>query len=140
MKTKLMYLGERVDLFRGVHQEFKDKSGSKFNWTGIKNLYFGAVVEAERKGKSMTMSRRPQIVESDWQPTEQEEVEYEAHKVVVRAYRQSRKKAMELKRPNQNIVRAVELLKPFYRAMDHFSQKRFMEWIANACSKPKGKV
>lgn len=134
----LMYHGERVYYNGKVYQIFKDRKGEKFNWSGIKRVWFGSVYESTKTGDEHRMSRRPVEIETpDWEPTEAERLEYEAQKIVVTASRQERRKAIVLKRPHDDLVRAVKLMRPFYKALSNFERQRLMEWFANECSKPK---
>lgn len=134
-KVKVMYHGERVNHFDKIYQVFKSKDGKTHNFTGIKNIWFGSVYVMEKD----TLKRKPEAIETDWQPTDQEREEYEAAKIVVKATRQNKLKAMKLKQPHQNIVRAIELIRPFYLHLSNLDRRRFIEWFENECSKKKGK-
>jgi hypothetical protein len=141
MKTiHVMFMGERI---RGWHkkieQMFKAKDGKEFFFSGIKRPWFGTVYEMKLSANgSASLNVRPKEVEADWEPSEKERQEFEGAKLVVTAERQARQKAMKLQRPHDDIVRAVKLLRPFYRAMPDQDRRRFMEWVSNECSR-KGK-
>lgn len=141
MKTvPVMFLGERI---RGWHKKieqlFRSKDGKDFFFSGIHRPWFGTVYEMKLKADgSASMAVRPKEVESDWEPSEKERQEFEAAKIVVASERQNRRKAMTLKRPHDDIVRAVKLMRPFYRALPDQDRRRFMEWFSNECSR-KGK-
>lgn len=135
MKSKVMFIGERVGWHGKVIQVFKNKRGKEHVFRGIKNLWFGSVYIMEDN----QMSVRPvSIDESEWKPTEKEELEYEAQKIVVKAHRQNKLKAMKLSKPHANIQRAVELIRPFYNHLPSLDRRRFLEWFENEISK-KGK-
>lgn len=127
-----MFLGERVGWNGKVYQLFRSKDGKEHNFSGIKRVYFGDVYEMIDE----KLKIRPESVDG-WEPTDKDRREYEAQKLVVTASRQANRKAMEIKRPHAEVVKAVDLLRPFYRALSHVDQRRFMEWIANECSKKK---
>lgn len=132
-KIVLMYHGERADTWRGkIWQCFRSKDGKEHSFSGIKNIYFGecyAMLDSK-------MKIRPEAVPG-WEPTEKERTEYEAQKLVVRQVRQSRLEAFKLTRPHKDVLRAVELLRPFYRALTDSDRNRFMKWVSNECSKKK---
>lgn len=139
-KVPVMFLGERI---RGwshkIEQLFKAKDGKEFFFSSIKRPWFGTVYEMDLKADgSASMAIKPKEVECDWEPTEKERQEFEAQKAVVISERQARQKAMQLKRPHDDIVRAIKLIRPFYRALPEVNRRRFMEWFANECSR-KGK-
>lgn len=132
MKTfPVMFIGERVSWRGKVIQVFKDKKGEEHVFSGIKNLWFGSVYKIEDN----KMSVKPTPIESDWKPTEKDEIEYESQKIVVRAHRQSKLKALKLKKPHANIARAVELIRPFYWHLPSLDRRRFLEWFENEISK-----
>lgn len=130
-----MFHGERVGFSGKILQCFRDRTGKDHNFTGIKWVYFGCVYPMV--GDSM--KRKPEEIEvEDWKPTENDRNEFEAQKLVVRAKRQAMKKAMDLKKPHDDITRAVGLIRRFYVGLDNLDRRRFMDWFANECSK-KGK-
>lgn len=139
MKVKIMYHGERVYRFR-IQQLFKDKRGKEHYWTGIKYVQFGSIYEAEKKDKHFSLDRKPLSVEvKGWEPTEQERLTYESQKLVAKARRQENRKAMELSRPHNDITRAVNLLRPFFRQLNRIDQERFSSYLSNEMSKKVGK-
>lgn len=141
MKRKIMFHGERVQWNGEVWQLFKDTQGKSYWWTG-RNVWFGSVYHMEKKAKGeagWTLAKRPEAVECGWQPTEAETTEYHAHKQVVLAHRQAKRKALQLKKVPPPLARAVESVRPYYLALNHVDQRRFMEWFSNECSKRKGK-
>lgn len=133
MKTEIMFMGERIH-FGKIVQFFKDAKSIPHHFSGIKNIWFGSVYEMNDD----KIKVNPTAIETDWVPTDEERDEYEAQKLVVRAHRQARKKAMDIKKPHEKIVRAVELIRPFYLSLHNIDRRRFMEWFANECSR-KGK-
>jgi hypothetical protein len=135
VKRKVMYCGERVGHFR-VGQLFKDKRGKEYSYRGVKRVWPGCVYEISSDNK---IDIRPKEISCDWEMSEQDRLEMEANKVAVTAYRLERRKAMELKRPHKDIVKAVELLRPFYRNLGHFDQARFVGYLRNQMSKGKRK-
>lgn len=136
-KRLVMYHGERVDMMGRISQVFKDRSGHAYTYAGIKNVRFGCVVHLLSGDK---MKVRPESVEpSPWEPTDQEVTEYEANKIAVLDTRARRLKDLKLHKPNRRIVEAVDLLRPFYLSMHNFDRERFMRWVAQECSKKKGR-
>jgi hypothetical protein len=138
-KQILMYHGERVNHFGAIYQLFKSQKGVDSHYSGIKNVGIGSCYAQEPGGK---MKIRPELVEppKGFVMSEKDELEAEAQREVVRHARAEKRKAMELRKPNQRIVQAVDLLRPFYRAMSHVDQRRFMGYLANECSKKKGRA
>lgn len=135
-KIKVMFHGDRVDVFRKPYQLFKDKAGAEHRYSGIRGVAFGRVYATE-DGK---MKIHPEaLTPAPWEPTDKEWAEYEAQKIVVSEWRQSRRKDMALHKPNPKIVQAVELLRPFYLSMTDLDRRRFMGWVGNECSKKKGR-
>lgn len=133
MKQLVMYMGERPQVFsRKIRQLFKTKDGTEMFWVGVKGVWFGEVYEVN-DGK---MEVRPKRVEKGaWEPTDAEEKEYEAQKLVCTRIRQERRSEMKIKKPHDDVLRAVKLLRPFYRALDDMDRGRFMKWVSNECSK-----
>lgn len=133
---RVMYQGERVDTFGRIHQMFRDVRGENYQYSGIRDVSFGQIYPMT-DGK---MAVYP-IGEYDpkWKPTDKEEREFEAHKIVVADRRARRKAEMQLKKPNPKIVQAVDLLRPFYLAMTDWDRDRFIRWVSQECSKRKGR-
>lgn len=134
---KVMYHGERVGLFGEIFHLFKEKNGTERRFGGsFKRVRFGDVYPMVDN----RMKTQPEvIIPQPWEPTDQELHEYEAAKLAVRHEREQRKKDMVLKAPNPKIVQAVDLLRPFYQTMKDSDRRRFMGWVANECSKKKGR-
>ena len=144
MKIPVMYLGERTDWRGEIRQLFRDRKGEDFFWAGRKHVYFGEIYEIEKKGggkaQDHLMAKAPKRVEVEgWEPTEKERTEYEAAKVACTDARAQRRKAYEFKRPNEKMVRAVELMRPFYLACTDNDRRRLMGWFSNECSKKRRK-
>lgn len=136
MKTvPVQYLGERVGIRGKVIQSFRDTLGELYHFSGIKGVFFGSWYEMLEDGK---MHRRPKELSGD-EPSDKDWKEFETNKIGVKAFRLQSRKAMQLKKPHEDIVRAVALLKPFYQSVDRFTQKRFMDWVCNEMSKPNKK-
>src|ERR1035437_5962160 len=132
MKKAIMYHGERLTGFADkIQQLFKSKDGKEIYFSGIKILWFGCVYEMENN----TLKIRPQEIKATWDPTEKEKQEYEAQKIVVMQRRQARLKEMKIKRPHADIVKAVELIRPFTWHLSELDRRRFFEWFRNQCSK-----
>ncbi len=131
----VMYLGERVYWNEKTYQLFKDQKGNEYKYSGIKRIYFGEVVKLLPGDK---MEVRPKTIDTEWKPTESEEKEYEAQKLVVRALRQEKLKAYKIKKPAANLTRAVKLFRPYYRLLNNIDRGRLISWFENECSK-KGK-
>jgi hypothetical protein len=131
MKRQLMYLGERVRIDGKIHQCFRDKRGKEYHWMGVKGLWFGSVYVSEDD----KMAVRPEAVESDWKPSDEDIRKYEANKILVRARRQANQKAFEFKKPHPDLMKAVSLVRPFYLMISEIDRRRFMEWFSNECSK-----
>lgn len=133
MKVLVMFLGERADNFDGINQLFVDKKGEKHLFRGLKYVWFGNVYEMT-DGK---MKVRPEAVESDWTPTEEQRLEYEAQKLAVCAIRERRKKKNLSRKPHKDILRAVELLRPFYKPLSKWDRERLTDWLTHQLSKAK---
>lgn len=132
---KVMYVGERVSQMGKVYQLFKNKRGKTFPFSGLRYALLGHCYEMA-KDQTLKTNLSAAGVEG-WEMTEAEHIECEAQKQVVKTHRLKKRKAMELKKPHTDIVRAICLLRPFVRSLDLWDQKRFMDYIANACSKRK---
>ena len=138
MRTPVMYHGQRVSFNGKIVQLFRDQNGKGYTFTGIKNVWFGDIYFIEND----SMKIRPQQIEQTWKPTDEDRLEYEAQKIAVAGQRQNRLKAMTFRRPHVDILRAVELIRPFTHHISMLDQRRFFEWLANECSKqhkPRGK-
>ena len=134
--VEYVYLGERVEAFDGIKQLFRNKKGEFARYSGVRDVYFGNSYLITDDGKiKARFPDRPdkQTVFS----TEQEELDYEAHKELAKDYRLRKRKAMELKKPHKDIVRALNLLRPFTRKMDSITLRRFSEYLQNQLSRQK---
>lgn len=127
----VLFLGERVDHMGNIFQLFRDRNGEQFRYTKIKRPFFGDCYEIDKEEK---MKTRPESVKG-FEPTDKERLEYEAQKLCVVAERLSRKRAMKLRSPHPDIVRAIKLLRPFYRSMTRTDQNRFTQYLENELSK-----
>lgn len=144
MKVPLMYHGERVNWRGEIIQLFRDRKGEEFYWSGRKHVYFGEIYESTKKGRSKAadhvMARNPKmVVDETWSATEKDRAEYEGAKVACTDARAQRKKAYELKKPHKDLVRAVELMRPFYLSLTDNDRRRLIGWFANECSKKRRK-
>lgn len=141
MKLPVMYHGERAFPISGkIVQVFKDRKGEEHCWSGVKGVYFGYVYEAEKKGTEITIRMRPAEIEvKGWEATQADHDQMEANKILVKEIRARRRKDLEYKKPHADIVKAIELLKPFYRGLSKWDAQRFTDWLSNECSKPKRK-
>lgn len=131
----VMYLGERVHWSNKIIQLFKSRDGKEYHFKGIK-AWVGNCYRLETGDK---MQRRPEVLETNWEMSEKEKLEYEAQKEIVKFHRLNQRKAMELKKPHKDIVQAIYLLKKFYHSMDSIDRKRFMQYLDNQLSKRKNK-
>ena len=84
-------------------------------------------------GKIMTKPK--EVVENAFRWSDKEETECYAQKEVVRNYRAELKKEMLIKKPHADIARAIQLLRPFYRSLNHIDQRRFANYLQNEMSK-----
>lgn len=84
------------------------------------------------------MKVRPEQVDG-WEPSEQERAVYESQKLIVKSARLKRQKNMQIKKPHENIARAISLLRPFMRGLSHYDQTRFIGYICNEASKKQKK-
>lgn len=130
---KVIYCGERVDMIGNIKQLFRDEEGNEFCYTGVKRVWPGSCYEISDDEK---IQRKPTEVEANgFEFTPKDRAEYEAHKLVVSATRALRRKAMAIKKPHPDIVRAINLLRPFYRNLGRFDQDRFSKYLCNQMSR-----
>lgn len=125
---RVMYLGERVNVFK-IGQLFRDKRGKDYWYRGVKGVWFGSIYEID--DKESIKIRPAEVDAAGWEPSEKDRAEWEAQKAVVKAFRLEKRKAMQLKRPHADIVKAIQLLAPFWRSLDRFDQERFSKYLAN---------
>lgn len=130
---RLIYHGQRVGFAGNITHLFKDKRGKEYRFRGVKNVFIGDVYEMN---DDETMNVRPKSVDAKgWSLTDAEQTEYEAHKEIVKHQRLLNQKAMQLKKPHIDIVRAINLLKPFFRQLDRINQDRFVSYLKNELSR-----
>lgn len=134
---QVMYMGERVVQYRTIIQLFQSRDGKEHWFSKVKHPWFGTVYEMNADG---TMAVRPKSVETDWEPTKLERSQWEAAKIVVASFRQEQRKTMKLKRPHDDITKAVNLLRPFYKPLTNIDRRRFIDWVANECSRKSKKT
>lgn len=137
-KRTVMYHGERVAPYGGhIRQLFKDETGKEYFFAGVKSVWVGSTYELLPGDK---MAVKPERFDNDgWVMSEKEQTEYEAQKEIAKQIRAERMKVMKLKRPHKDIVKAIELLAPFFRSLDRIDQDRFMRYLTNACQRKANK-
>ncbi len=129
----VMYVGERCGR-TAICQVFKDANGGEHWFQKIRMVFVG-----EWYGMiDETMARRPKQIPGRTM-TEDEHLEADAEKAVVTAFRNDRRAAAKANKPNARIAQAVELLRPFYWALNYPERRYFVEYLANEMSKPKRK-
>lgn len=137
--VEALYIGERVTGFGEIVQAFKIENGEVLHWTGVKGLWVDESYEVEVKPTGgHTIKMRPDRVEEKDRRlfmSDKDKIEYEAQKIAVRGQRERRKKKMELSKPHADIVKAIQLLKPFARSLDYIDLDRFMGYVKNQLSK-----
>ena len=127
-----LYLGENLKNGYGdISHQFRTSRGEIVHFKQIRGLVFGDVVFVDKD----CLAVRPKTIESKLSPTEKERLEYGAMKEIVKHERLRRRKAIEMKKPHKDIVRAVALLRPFARGMDRLMLKRFAEYLETQLSR-----
>lgn len=132
-----LYLGERVNFLGRISKVFRNKKGEISSWNP-KGVYFGESYLASKDGY-MKSSFPPQPEKQTIFPTDRDKAEYEAHKVMAADTRARRKKEREFKKPSKDILRAIELLRPYARYLDSIELGRFCGYIQNQLSKRRKK-
>jgi len=133
-----VYLGEQVDIMGNISQLFRNKKGEFAKYSGVKPLFFGESYLISKKG--MIKSRMPpQPKKQTLFVTDRDKMAYEANKEIAKNERLLRRKAMELKKPHQDIVKAIALLRPFVYELDSMNLHRFMKYLENQLSRKKKK-
>lgn len=141
MKIEVLYLGERVRMMSGIQHAFRGPKGEEWYWKSFKG-YFGNSYYAEKTRTDVQLKRRgaEEVPEEKRKlnVTALDRENYEAAKIVCRQYRADRVRMMNIKAPHKDILRAIAILRPFVRNLNHFDLERFMNWVKNEISK-KGK-
>lgn len=132
-----LYLGERSNAFDSIFQVFRISESDVVSFNGIRGVFFGQCYGYDIAND--TMKVRPDTIESNMIPTEQEELEFHSQKEIVKFIRLKKQKAMQLKKPHKDIDLAVNLLLPFTRSMDSITLSRFVEYLKYRLSKRKTK-
>jgi hypothetical protein len=133
-----LYLGERVTSFGDIVQSFRVLGQKeRLTFTGIRNIYAGEAYEYDLNNN--TMKIRPARLDCIDKMTEADEREFELHKELAKHRRLERQKAMNLKKPHRDIVRAIDLLRPFCRNASTLEIRRFTEYLGNQLSKKPAK-
>lgn len=136
-QIEVIYLGERLTMNDKIVQVFRDAEGKESYFSGVKRVWVGDSYLMSEKG---TIKAKPERVEN---PTlkmnEEDEAKYQAQKIVCRDYRLTRQKEMKLKQPHEDILKAIELLRPFARGLSWYDNERFFTYIKNESTKPKKK-
>ncbi len=131
----VMYVGERVHFSGQIVQAFKSKDGTEHFFARTKGVWpFECYKMVNQTMKAVKPERA-----GDWEPSELVRHEFEQNKVIVTARRLEMRKARDIKKPHQNLIRAVELLRPFYRGLNRNEQRLLTEYLLNEISKYKGK-
>lgn len=131
-----IYLGQRLSQYGGrVQQIFNNAKGTdEIVFRSVKGIYPGGVYEFD-VANGVMKTRPERIWDSKITLTEAQEREFEAHKIVIKGWREERKKAMQINQPHANISQAIRLLKPFMKRLSYTDRRRFMEYIHNEASK-----
>jgi hypothetical protein len=132
-----LYLGERSNAFDSIFQVFRISESDVVSFNGIRGVFFGQCYGYDIANG--TMKVRPDTIESNMIPTEQEELEFHSQKEIVKFIRLKKQKAMQLKKPHKDIDLAVNLLLPFTRSMDSITLSRFVEYLKYRLLKRKTK-
>lgn len=137
-KVEVIYVGERADpMWNKIWQTFRNAKGELYRYQSLKNIYVGECYWTFDDGKIKT---RPEKVEKPkLSLTDQERRDYEAHKEIAKQVRLERRKAMELKRPHPDIVKAINLLKPFCINLGPSDLSRFTQYLKEQLGKRKSK-
>lgn len=132
-----LYLGEELGFGGGIFKKFRTHKGEITYFSKVSGVIFGGAYAWN--GKEGTMPRRPEpVYDSKLEATDQERREYEVNKLAVTAKRLQKMQILKDKKPHPDIVKAINLLKPFVRGMDFFTVHKFLDYVFNECYK-KGK-
>ncbi len=131
-KVIAIYLGERISALSYIYHSFKDRKGREYHFRGLRSVRVGDCYEIIDD----KIATRPKAVEG-FPLTEEQEAHCDAQRVVVLAFRAAQKKAMQLKRPHEDITRAIGLLRPFYLGLSELDRRRFKEYLGQEMSKKK---
>lgn len=131
----VIYCGPRVYASSICHL-FVDEKREHYYFGNMKFVYIGNCYKMLAGDK---MKRRPESIDpAPFQLTEKELRECETQKLIVKAFRDERKKAMQLKKPPEKITVAINLLRPYFQSVTWVDQKRFLAYLQQEMSK-KGK-
>lgn len=140
-QVQVIYLGEQVDIIGHINQVFRDKKGKVFKYNGVKGVWPGScyLIDVNPDGSS-TIKTRPESVEKPKiEFSEKDRLEYETNKEIAKHQRLLNKQAMDIKKPHEDITRAIQLLKPFARSVSNIDLNRFMGYLKNQLTKPTKK-
>lgn len=129
-----IYLGERLTLLGSVFHVFRDAKTNLYRFTGLKSIFFGETYLVSKDG---SIKVRPDVSLKKLDLMENDFAEFEAHKILAKDARLNKRKAMELKKPHADIVKAIELLRPFIQSVPRYDQDRFLRYIHNEATKRK---
>lgn len=132
-----LYLGERSNAFGSIFQVFRISKSDTVAFNRIRGVIFGQCYGYDIANGKMKV--RPDTIESNMIPTEQEELEFHSQKEIIKFIRLKKQKAMQLKKPHKDIDLAVDLLLPFTQSMDSITLSRFVGYLEYRLSKRKTK-
>ena len=134
-RVELLCLGERVALF-GIEQVFRNAKGEIVRYAKLSGYQFGeSYIQTDGK-----LPKRAEPLDEEKRkltPGTEDRRQFEVHKLAVINYRRRQLNAYNLKKPHPEIVRAIELLRPFARTVDSIDLRRFMGYIENQLTKPQ---
>ena len=139
MNVPAIYLGERVEVLSGIRHTFRTPEGRILSYKSLRgHLWFGDIYLTSKAGSIQTRPEKAPYDKSEnlgLEATKQDHLDYELHKELAKDYRLRNRKAMELKKPHRDILKALELLRPFMRGADTYTIKRFAGYLENQLSK-----
>ena len=130
---EVVYLGERVFDNGKIKQCFRDTKDNTYNYSRVKNLFFGSSYSIEKKSKSIKLNPEERPNQKVF-VTKAETLRYAAHVEMAKHQRAKRKKALELKKPHKDIVEAIRLLRPFTHHLGWLEFDRFNNYLKNKLS------
>lgn len=137
VKEKLephVYIGDAVNMFGKITQQFKDKKGAVLTFSGIKGVYINDTYMIDVANGQMK-TKPEAVADSKLKMTDEDWLKYEGNKIAIKLTREKRRKDMQLRQPHGDIVKAIKLLRPFCRNMDLLTLGRFIGYIENQLSK-----
>lgn len=129
--VEYIYLGRLIDDFGNIKHKFRN---AKNEFAYFKNISKAIIGESYPITDGSILTRPQRCDKQTLSLTDDEIRSSNANEQVVKYTVERRKKMAKIKKPHPDLVRAIQLLTPFYYELNHLSARRLTDYIHNEIS------